>query len=176
MAGKILIVVDMQKDFIDGSLGTKEAQAIVENVVKKVNDFDGEVIFTRDTHQKNYLETQEGKFLPVVHCVENTPGWQLEPRLEEIRKKRAAACFNKPTFGCTALAEALKEKNETEGIDSVELVGLCTDICVVSNALLLKAYMTEVPIYVDPSCCAGVTPEKHLAALETMRSCQIQMR
>lgn len=176
MAEKILVVVDMQKDFIDGSLGTKEAEAIAENVVKKAEAFDGQVIFTRDTHHDNYLETQEGKYLPVAHCVEHTEGWQLDPRLEKLRLEKGAACFDKPTFGSVALAEELKKEHEASGIESIELVGLCTDICVISNALLLKAYLPEVPIFVDAACCAGVTPEKHQAALETMRSCQIQIR
>lgn len=176
MAKKILIVVDMQKDFVDGSLGTAEAQAVVGNVVKKAENYDGEVIFTRDTHGENYMETQEGKLLPVIHCVEGTDGWQLIPELEDIRKAHGWKCYNKPTFGCTALAEDLKKLNETEGIESVELVGLCTDICVVSNALLIKAFMPEIPVMADSACCAGVTPNKHEAALETMRSCQILVK
>lgn len=176
MSKKYLIVVDMQKDFVDGSLGTREAQAIKANVVKKVQEFEGEVIFTRDTHKENYMDTQEGKLLPVIHCVENTEGWKLIPELEEIRNSRGWKCYDKPTFGCTALAEDLKKQNDAETIDSVELVGLCTDICVVSNALLIKAFMPEIPVLVDSACCAGVTPEKHEAALETMRSCQIQVK
>lgn len=176
MAKKVLIVVDMQKDFVDGNLGTKEAQAIVGNVAEKIKSFDGEVIFTRDTHQENYMETQEGRLLPVVHCVEGTDGWELIPELEEIRKALGSRCYNKPTFGCTTLAEDLKALHETGGIESVELIGLCTDICVVSNALLIKAFLPELPIAVDQTCCAGVTPEKHAAALETMRSCQILVK
>ena len=166
---KILIVVDMQKDFVDGSLGTKEAQAIVPAVAEKARGFDGRVIFTRDTHQPDYLNTQEGRNLPVVHCVEGTEGWQIVPELRDC----AADVVDKPTFGSTALAGRLKAMEDD--IESIELVGLCTDICVVSNALLLKAAMPEVPIRVDSRCCAGVTPEKHAAALETMRSCQIEV-
>ena len=168
---KILIVVDMQVDFVNGALGTKEAEAIVPAVVKKVEGFDGRVIFTQDTHQPNYMDTQEGRNLPVVHCVEGTDGWQIIPELRALAEK--AECVKKPTFGSKALADQLLAAGE---IESIELIGLCTDICVVSNALLLKAYMPEVPMCVDSACCAGVTPEKHLAALETMRSCQIAVK
>lgn len=176
MGKKVLIVVDMQKDFVDGSLGTKEAVAIVDAVVKKVNEFDGEVIFTRDTHDENYMETQEGKNLPVVHCVKDTAGWEIVPELEVIRSEKNMKCYDKPTFGCTVLAEDLKNSYENGEIESVELVGLCTDICVVSNTLLIKAFMPELTVSVDSACCAGVTPAKHEAALETMRSCQIQVK
>ena len=176
MGKNVLIVVDMQKDFVDGSLGTKEAVAIVDAVVKKVNEFDGEVIFTRDTHYGNYMDSQEGKYLPVVHCVKDTAGWEIVPELEMIRNAKNMQCYDKPTFGCTALAEDLKKFYENGEIESVELVGLCTDICVVSNALLIKAFMPELSVSVDSACCAGVTPVKHEAALETMRSCQIQVR
>ena len=169
----VLIVVDMQNDFVSGSLGTKEAESIVDAVVKKVEDFDGEVIFTRDTHCINYMDTQEGKNLPVIHCVKDTDGWQIIPVLDKICRERNAKCYDKPTFGCTALAEDLKKRYEDHEIASVELIGLCTDICVVSNALLVKAFMPELQVSVDSVCCAGVTPEKHEAALETMRSCQI---
>ncbi len=171
----VLVVVDMQKDFVDGSLGTKEATAIVEAVVEKVKAFDGEVIFTRDTHFDNYMESQEGKNLPVVHCVKDTEGWELIPELKALCEARGSKCYDKPTFGCTVLAEDLKKEYEAGEIASVELVGLCTDICVVSNALLIKAFMPELPVSVDSACCAGVTPEKHEAALETMRSCQISV-
>lgn len=173
---KILIVVDMQKDFVDGSLGTNEAVAIVDAVVKKVNAFDGEVIFTRDTHGADYMDSQEGKNLPVPHCVKNTEGWEIIPVLDEIRTARDCRCYDKPTFGCTTLAGDLKNAYEAGEIASVELIGLCTDICVVSNALLIKAFMPELPVSVDSACCAGVTPEKHEAALETMKSCQIHVK
>lgn len=176
MGKNVLIVVDMQKDFVDGSLGTKEAVLIVDAVVEKVEKYDGEVIFTRDTHDAGYLESQEGKNLPVVHCVKDTEGWEIVERLDGIRKEKQMRCYDKPTFGCVKLAEDLKTSYEKGEIDSVELVGLCTDICVVSNALLLKAYMPELPVSVDAACCAGVTPEKHEAALETMRSCQIHVK
>ena len=166
---KFLIVVDMQKDFIDGSLGTKEAEAIVPAVVKKIREWDGIVVATRDTHQPDYMQTQEGKFLPVEHCIEGTDGWQINPDVQQALDERNAQVINKPTFGSVALSMMLMQCGVTE----IQLVGLCTDICVVSNALLLKANMPEVPISVDATCCAGVTPEKHEAALETMRSCQI---
>ena len=169
MAERILIVVDMQNDFVNGSLGSSEAQQIVNRVVDKVKAFEGQVIFTQDTHEDNYMSTQEGKLLPVPHCIEGTAGWQLVPELEAYQRANDCLVYKKDRFGSIELARHLI----TENIESIELVGLCTDICVVSNALLLKAYLSEVPISVDASCCAGVTPQKHEAALETMRSCQI---
>jgi len=170
---KILVVIDMQNDFVDGALGTKEAQAIVGNVVKKIREYDTKDIFaTRDTHQEDYLESAEGKKLPVVHCVEGTQGWEMNPEVEKALQ--GATIINKPTFGSVVLAELLQEENDKEELE-IELVGLCTDICVVSNALLLKAVMPEISISVDASCCAGVTPESHEAALTTMRMCQIQV-
>lgn len=172
---KVLIVIDMQNDFIDGSLGTKEATQILPKVVQKVRSFDGEVLFTLDTHTEDYPETQEGKLLPVKHCIKGTNGWLLAKDLEAFRAEQNKKVFEKPSFGSLELAAALQEMNQNEPIESIELVGLCTDICVVSNALLIKAALPELPIFVDSSCCAGVTPEKHDAALETMRSCQIQV-
>ena len=170
---KILIVIDMQNDFIDAALGTKEAVAIVEAVKEKIRSYPVEdVIATMDTHGENYMQTQEGENLPVPHCIKGTEGWQIRPDIAELLD--GAEIIEKPTFGSIALAESLKALSERETIE-LELIGLCTDICVVSNALLLKAAMPEVKIFVDASCCAGVTPEKHLAALETMRSCQIQI-
>lgn len=168
---KVLIVVDMQNDFIDGSLGTKEAVAIVGNVEKKIREWDGLVVATRDTHSSKYLMTQEGRNLPVEHCIEGTVGWEITPTIQAALDEKNAQAINKPTFGSVALAMMLMQCGVTE----IQLVGLCTDICVVSNALLLKANMPEVPISVDASCCAGVTPEKHAAALETMKSCQINI-
>ena len=169
---KILIVIDMQNDFIDAALGTKEALSIVEAVKEKIRSYPPEdVIATMDTHGENYMQTQEGKYLPVPHCLKGTVGWKIRPDIAELLT--GAKIYEKPTFGSVALAADLKELSEKEEIE-LELIGLCTDICVVSNALLLKATMPEVKISVDPACCAGVTPEKHEAALETMRSCQIQ--
>ena len=170
---KILIVIDMQNDFIDAALGTKEAVAIVEKVKEKILSFEAsDVIATMDTHGEDYMQTQEGKYLPVPHCIKGSDGWKIRPDIAELLEE--AKIYEKPTFGSTALAEDLKELSGKEEIE-LELIGLCTDICVVSNALLLKAMMPEVQISVDASCCAGVTPEKHEAALETMRSCQIRV-
>lgn len=170
---KILIVIDMQNDFIDAALGTKEALSIVEAVKNKIRSYAPEnVIATMDTHAENYMETQEGKYLPVPHCIKGSEGWKIRSDIAALLE--GAKIYEKPTFGSTALAEDLRELSKKEEIE-LELIGLCTDICVASNALLLKAFMPEVKICVDASCCAGVTPEKHLAALETMRSCQIQV-
>ncbi len=173
---KILVVVDMQNDFIDGALGTKEAQAVVGPVMEKIRLYPAkDVVYTMDTHGEDYLDTQEGKNLPVTHCVRGTGGWQVRPEIAQLLA--GAKAYEKPTFGSVALAEDLKAMaEETQDGIEIELVGLCTDICVVSNALLLKAYMPQVHIAVDASCCAGVTPEKHHAALETMRSCQVEVR
>lgn len=170
---RLLVVVDMQKDFVDGSLGTKEAVAILPAVKQKIESYpEGTVYATLDTHQTDYLETNEGKHLPVEHCIEGTEGWRIHPEIAD--SLRHAVFVTKPTFGSVKLMEMLKKENEKEPIE-IELIGLCTDICVISNALLLKAAMPEINISVDASCCAGVTPEKHAAALETMRSCQIQV-
>ena len=169
---KVLIVVDMQKDFVNGALGTAEAQAIVGKVAEKIRSFDGEVFYTRDTHMENYPETQEGKNLPVIHCVKNTPGWQIVPELPEAADERIV---NKPSFGSLELPEKLKDLEEEKGeaVTEITLVGLCTDICVISNAMILKAAFPEVPMFVDSSCCAGVTPESHDNALAAMKMCQI---
>lgn len=171
---KILIVVDMQNDFVTGALGSDEAKAIVGNVVEKVKNFDGEVVFTRDTHFDNYMDTQEGKNLPVVHCIKGTEGWELIPELKALSEGRRI--FDKLTFGSTELAEYIKaEADKRNGELSVELIGVCTDICVVSNALLIKAFSREIPVTVDKACCAGVTVDSHNAALATMQSCQIKV-
>ena len=170
-----LIVVDMQKDFVDGALGTKEAEAIVDGVVNKINNFDGEIIVTYDTHFEDYMETSEGKNLPVPHCIKDTDGWQLNEKVQKALEGREYTVVEKITFGSVDLPDFIEEKTEGENF-SAELVGLCTDICVVSNALVLKANFPEAEISVDSSCCAGVTPEKHEAALETMRSCQINIK
>lgn len=171
---KILVVIDMQNDFVDGSLGTAEAEAIVENVKQKIRTYAPEDVFaTMDTHGEDYMNTQEGENLPVMHCIKGTEGWEIRSDIAALMPE--ARIYEKPTFGSTRLAADLADIAREEEI-RIELIGLCTDICVVSNALLLKATMPEVEISVDASCCAGVTPEKHLAALETMRSCQIQVR
>lgn len=176
MANEFLIVVDMQNDFVSGSLGTPEAREIVEAVAKRAEEFEGTVVFTKDTHGEDYLHTQEGANLPVAHCVRDTPGWNLVDELEQVRVQRDALVFDKPSFGSLDLAAWLVEQNDVEPIDSIELIGLCTDICVVSNALLIKANLPEVPLCVEAALCAGVTPQSHQAALDTMRSCQVQVR
>lgn len=171
---KFLVVVDMQKDFVDGSLGTKEAQGIVSKVCEKIKNFDGEVICTFDTHSENYLETSEGRKLPVKHCIKGTEGWELDENVKSTLENISYTLVEKPTFGSVCLPEIIKEKAKGEDF-TVELVGLCTDICVVSNALLIKANFPEKEIYVDSACCAGVTVDSHNAALETMKSCQINV-
>lgn len=169
----VLIVVDMQNDFINGSLGTDEAVAILPAVREKIKGFHGEVLFTRDTHFEDYLSTAEGKKLPVLHCVKNTDGWKIEESLEKLRTTEP---FDKLTFGSVELSQYLLKKNNSEGIDSIELVGLCTDICVISNAMMIKAFLPEVEISVDSKCCAGVTPQSHENALSAMESCQIDIK
>ncbi|MCC8104829.1 MAG: cysteine hydrolase [Clostridiales bacterium] len=209
----VLVVVDMQNDFIDGALGTKEAVAIVDNVRKKIDEYlgnGGTVIYTRDTHMEAYLQTQEGRNLPVVHCVKGTPGWEISEKVYV----EGCPIVDKPSFGSLALPEVVRccvvkgedlaaqgedsknarhqtyqdpqngeslynqDDNSDDGIvpDSIELVGLCTDICVISNAMILKAAFPEVPIAVDASCCAGVTPESHENALKAMQMCQILVK
>ncbi|MCD8010081.1 MAG: cysteine hydrolase [Lachnospiraceae bacterium] len=172
---KYLIIVDVQNDFVDGALGTAEAQEMLPRLLEKVRQFDGTLLVTKDTHGADYLETQEGRKLPVPHCIRGTDGWQLAPALRAIPAVREAKVYEKPCFGSTALAADLAAQDREGGVDSVELVGLCTDICVVSNALLLKAAMPEVLVSVDARCCAGVTPQAHEAALTVMESCQISV-
>ncbi len=172
---KILLVIDMQNDFIDGALGTPEAVAIVENVRAKIKTYPKENVFaTRDTHTDYYLSTQEGRNLPVPHCLRGTKGWEIRREVADLIY--SDHIIDKPTFCSVQLARLMEilERREGEGLE-IELVGLCTDICVVSNALYLKATLPEIPISCDASCCAGVTPAKHAAALETMRSCQIKV-
>ena len=176
---KVLVVIDMQNDFIDGPLGTPEARAIVPKVVEKIKQYtsapDGVVVFTRDTHYQNYMETLEGKKLPVPHCIKDTDGWRIHDDIYD----EDSYVLDKTTFGRhnigSAVWMATLEKYGKAEIESIEVVGVCTDICVVSNVLILKAYYEDTPIIVDSSCCAGVTPEKHAAALEVMRSCHIEV-
>ncbi|MBQ8647016.1 MAG: cysteine hydrolase [Oscillospiraceae bacterium] len=172
---EILVVVDMQKDFIDGALGTPEAQAILPGVVAYTQGFEGRVVFTRDTHTEDYMNTQEGSRLPVPHCIQGTPGWQLAPALQAIADEKGCPVFDKPTFGSTALAHWLAAEQAKAPIDRVVLVGLCTDICVISNALCIKAALPEVPVAVVAGCCAGVTPASHANALEAMKMCQVDV-
>lgn len=170
---KLLVVVDMQNDFVTGALGTKEAEAVVPHVAEKVAEAvraGDTVVFTQDTHGADYLDTQEGKNLPVVHCVKGTEGWSIIPQLQEYLPGRL--CIEKPTFGSTGLAHYAAR----EGFDEIELIGLCTDICVISNAMVLKAALPEAKILVDSACCAGVTPGSHQNALEAMKMCQIEVK
>ena len=166
---KILAVIDMQNDFVDGALGTAEAQAIVPRVCEKIRGFDGAVLYTRDTHGPDYMNTQEGRNLPVPHCIKGSEGWQIVEELQDLAAE--APVFDKPTFGSTALAHYLA----AEKPDSITFCGVCTGICVISNALLAKAVLPETPVRVAASCCACVTPESHQTALDAMKLCQIEM-
>ena len=168
---KLLVVIDMQVDFVSGALGTKEAEAIVPAVVEKITEFDGDVVYTRDTHTEQYLTTAEGKKLPVVHCVKDTPGWQILPAVLKAGEGKTVAVIDKPTFGSVELGDFAAAGQ----YDAIELVGLCTDICVISNALCLKARLWETPISVCKNCCAGVSPASHKNALAAMTMCQIDI-
>lgn len=167
-----LIVVDMQNDFIDGSLGTKEAEAIVSKIAKKAADFEGELIFTQDEHDENYLNTKEGQKLSVPHCIKGSRGFEICDALKLMQPDRL---FLKETFGSVELGEYLKEQSSHIEIGEVTLIGVCTDICVISNALIIKAFLPEVTVSVDASLCAGVTPLSHKRALEAMKMCQIEI-
>ena len=173
---KCLVVIDVQNDFVSGSLGTPEAQAMLPRLEEKLRGFEGCGWMTLDTHGADYMDTQEGKHLPVPHGVRETEGWQLAGELGKLAESFGAGIVEKPTFGSEELVASLKALYEAGELESIELVGLCTDICVVSNALMLKAAMPELPMSVDSACCAGVTPQKHEAALEVMRSCQIAVK
>ena len=180
---KILVVVDMQNDFIDGPLGTPEALAIVDDVVKRIEDSTGELIlFTKDTHQEDYLETPEGKKLPVVHCIEGTKGWETSEKIFQAWKNNESTirlpelennAFNKPVFGSVDLVDFLTSYSEP--IDEIELLGVCTDICVISNAIMIKNTLPDVKVSVNAKCCAGVTPQSHQEALNVMGMCQIDI-
>lgn len=171
----VLVVVDMQKDFVNGSLGTPDAQAIVNGVAEKIKGFSGHIFVTYDTHFEDYLTTPEGKKLPVEHCIKGTEGFELNNQVENALNDKEYEKVEKLTFGSTKLPKLIKDRVGDEEF-SIELVGLCTDICVVSNALILKANFPDVPISVDASCCAGVTPESHNAALKVMQMCQIDVK
>lgn len=166
---KILVVVDMQNDFIDGALGTPEAASIVPYVKQIIESFDGKVLFTRDTHFADYMDTQEGKNLPVPHCIKDTDGWRIRRELDALRKTPA---IDKITFGSKDLVDILKGE---PSIESITFVGLCTDICVISNVMLTKAFFPEIPLIVDAKACAGVTPESHQNALAAMKMCQVRI-
>ena len=182
MKKNILIVVDMQNDFIDGALGTSEAKMIVPNVVNKIHSYikdDDIILVTRDTHHEDYLFTEEGKNLPVEHCIKGTKGWELNKdvldALNDGNVLRKRGTLDKPTFGSFALGLKLKELNEIFDIENIEVIGLCTDICVISNAIIAKSVLPNVHIKVDASCCAGVTPESHNTALDEMRTLQVEI-
>ena len=179
--GKVLVVVDMQNDFISGSLGTKEAQAIVPAVVAKIKEYQkngDRVVYTYDTHEENYLETQEGKNLLVKHCIRGTDGWKLTPEIDVLCE---GDILNKSSFGSIELGFKLNDYRsnlrviKNERVESITLIGVCTDICVISNAMILKAFFPDKPIIVDAACCAGSTPEGHKNALAVMKTCQIQI-
>ena len=171
---KVLVVVDMQKDFIDGALGTEEAVGIVEKAAEEIARFTGKIFVTMDTHGSNYLETAEGKKLPIPHCIKGTDGWFLQEKIQAALAGKEYTAIEKGTFGSTKLADAVREIGDQEELE-IECFGLCTDICVVSNALLLKANFPEAKMTVRADCCAGVTPESHEAALLTMKMCQIEV-
>lgn len=167
----VLVVVDMQRDFVNGALGTAEACAIVPAVTERVKSFEGKVIFTRDTHTADYLQSREGGLLPVEHCLRGTPGWEI---IDELRPF-CTEVIDKPTFGSVELGERLRELDGEERIGCITLIGVCTDICVISNAMLLRAFLPETPIAVEAACCAGVTPESHGTALKAMGACQFRI-
>lgn len=182
---KVLIIIDMQVDFVTGVLGTKESRSIIPKVITRIEKFkeenpSGILLFTMDTHDENYLTTQEGKHLPIKHCIKGTDGWELIPELrtyslsDNPNVTTVDGCiYKKSAFGSLELVGDITTMKQH--LSSIELIGVCTDICVVSNALLIKSHCPELQIQVNESCCAGVTPEKHMAAIETMRSCQIQI-
>lgn len=171
---KVLIVVDMQKDFVDGALGSAEAVGIVDAVAEKIQKHDGDIIVTYDTHFENYMDTQEGRCLPVPHCIKGTDGWKLDSKVQAALEGKTYHAIEKLTFGSTELPEYIKATYDASDIE-IELIGLCTDICVVSNALLMKANFLETQVSVDASCCAGVTVDSHNAALLTMKMCQVRV-
>ena len=172
---KILVVVDMQNDFVTGSLGTKEAEVIIPNVVKKIEEWDGYVFATQDTHDEDYLDTQEGEKLPVKHTIKGTEGWKIQKDVYEALELDFVEIFEKKTFGSIDLALELVDCIDEMEIDEVQLIGVCTDICIISNALVIKAFLPEVKVVVDAACCAGTTPESHKRALETMKVCQVDI-
>lgn len=171
---RLLVVVDMQNDFINGSLGTAEATGIVERVVGEIKSFDGDVIYTKDTHTAEYLKTHEGRQLPVQHCLKGTDGWRLHPDIEKLFLDRQCVGFEKCGFGARDLPAWIAE-TYPDGLDEIVLVGLCTDVCVITNAMTLKTFFPETDITVDASCCAGINPEGHANALAAMKVCQINV-
>lgn len=173
---KILVVVDMQNDFITGSLGSYAAESIVDNVVEKIKNFDGKIFVTQDTHYPSYLDTREGHLLPVPHCIEGTPGWELSSKVTKVLSEKQYFTIKKQTFGSKALPLLIKDYTLCDEKELViEFVGLCTDICVISNALITKAYLPEAKLVVDSFCCAGTTVDNHQAALTTLRNCHVEI-
>ena len=170
---RILLVVDMQNDFIDGALGSEMAMSIVDGVAERISTFDGKIIFTRDTHGADYLNTAEGRKLPVVHCVVGSPGWRISSKLPI---PAGSVVIDKITFGSKELGNLLLEENKKEEVESVEIVGLCTDICVIANAFIVKTFLPEAEVCVNADLCRGVTEESHRTALEAMRACQITIK
>lgn len=172
----VLIIVDMQNDFVDGALGSAEAVAILPAVADKIRAHQGQLIFTRDTHSEDYMDTREGKHLPVPHCIKGTQGWEIYPAVwSAVDETANVTVMDKPTFGSVELARYLTELHETSPIGTVTLIGVCTDICVISNAMLIKAALPETDVVIDASCCAGVTPESHENALKAMAMCQMNI-
>ena len=170
---KLLLVIDMQTDFVDGALGTAEAVAIIPNVLREIAKYDkSDIIATRDTHSEEYMSTREGRHLPVPHCIKGTSGWEIHPKIAPALE--ACQIIDKPTFGSTELCDYIVKLAQSEEI-AVALIGLCTDICVVSNAMLIKAALPEIEVSVVADACAGVTPDTHAAALTTMKMCQINI-
>lgn len=172
---KILIVVDMQNDFIDGALGSPEAIDIIPHVMKKIEEFDGHIICTLDTHEENYFDTQEGKKLPILHCVKMSKGWEINKEVFDAIVDKRFTFVTKGTFGAKDIVSAISYVTDENEVCEIELIGLCTDICVISNAMLIKAFYPEYTIKVDASCCAGTTPENHKNALNAMKCCQIEV-
>ena len=168
MYKKAIVVIDVQVDFVSGALGTAEAQAMIPRLIEKLEACRDDVIFTQDTHKENYVETHEGKNLPIAHCIKGTEGWEIVPEIKPFTQY-AKAVIEKKAFGSTRLPSLLKP------YDEIEFCGLCTDICVISNALLIKAFYPETLISIDSACCAGSTPEAHQAALTVMKNCQCKI-
>ncbi len=171
---KILVIVDVQNDFITGSLGSKDAESIVDKVVAKIESHDGPIFVTKDTHGFDYLNSPEGKILPIEHCIRDTVGWLLDEKVVRAISSRKCRVFEKSTFGSALLVQYLNEEiKRDDEVDEIEFVGLCTDICVITNVLATKTYLPTTKISVDASCCAGTTPERHTAALDIMKGCHV---
>lgn len=171
---KVLIVVDMQNDFVDGVLGSQEAVEMIDTAVETINSFDGKVFYTQDTHGEDYLDTEEGRHLPVVHCIKGSEGWKIHPKIKKALLLKGATGIEKSTFGSEKLMGIIEK--EVPEVESITLIGICTDICVISNAMLAKAHFQNTPVNVISSACAGVTPESHENALAAMKMCHIEIQ